>query len=190
MAAEKFWIEFLLTNIKQYGPEHGYNLHESGGLPPSQKGISHSPESRAKTSKANKGKKRTEKQKANISNGKRGKKATAKTRKILSDAHKGKTLSEETKQKVSANNGRGMLGKHHTDATKLLLSEGSKGEHRSPTTEFKKGNKINQRLTPFEEEEIARLWLLGVSKRALARQFNIAKTSIARITKDLTRTIV
>jgi group I intron endonuclease len=187
LEAEKTWIEFYKSNRRKYGAQYGYNLHEGGGMPPSRKGIPHTLEVRNKISESNSGQQRSEQQKKNISKGRTGVKVSDAGRKSLSVAHKGKTLSAETRRKVSDNNGRGMLGKHHTEDTKQLLSENSKGEHRSPTTEFKPGNKINQRLTIFEEQEIAKLWLEGVSKRELSRRFNIARSSINRITKRLAR---
>lgn len=39
---------------------------------------------------------------------------------------KGVKLSEETKRKISENNGRGMLGRHHSDETKRKMSEKQK----------------------------------------------------------------
>lgn len=42
--AEIFWIEFFRSNRKIYGPEHGYNLHPGGNLPPNQKGVPRSEE--------------------------------------------------------------------------------------------------------------------------------------------------
>src|SRR5271157_2581869 len=42
--------------------------------------------------------------------------------------NKQKRLAEETKQKISKNNGKGMLGKHQSDDAKKKLSEANSGE--------------------------------------------------------------
>ena len=67
-----------------------------------------------------------------------GRKPSEETRKKMSIAATGRHLSEETKLKVSLNNGRGMLGKHPTEEILRKQSESHKGIKQSQETRAKK----------------------------------------------------
>lgn len=95
LEAEKFWIEFFRSNIKKYGREYGYNMHEGGNMPPSNKGQKrpHSGETKRKQSIAAKNrekKPRTERQKQQLA--------------ATQVAKKGKKLPKETSDKMKRTN--------------------------------------------------------------------------------------
>lgn len=135
--------------VNQKGTKNWHN----GGQPLSS-------ETKAKLSKALKGKKHTDESRANMSKAQKGKK-----RKPLSDEHKenlakanqGKKLkphTEEAKQKMRE----AKLGKPISEETKIKISEGSKGkklsdEHKENISKANKGKQKN----PISEEHKANL---------------------------------
>lgn len=104
LEAEKFWIEFFRANIKVYGNDYGYNMHEGGNLPPSGTGRSPSQETRDKIS-------------ASLSGEKHplfGKKASKETKDKMSKTRKGHLTSKETRQKIGAKS----KGRTHSEESK------------------------------------------------------------------------
>lgn len=81
-----------------------------------------------------------------------------------------------------------MLGKTHTEEARKKMSDANIGYRRSPATEFKKGtnyNAYNRKLTQEDEKEIKIKYLNGQSQRSLAREYNIDRSCIKRIIKEL-----
>jgi DNA-binding NarL/FixJ family response regulator len=69
-------------------------------------------------------------------------------------------------------------GEHPSPATEI-----KKNQRLSPETEFKKGHiPANKKLTTQQEQEILTKWQNGQSKRSLAREYKIDRSSIQRIT--------
>lgn len=105
----------------------------------------------------------------------KGKNHSLEARKKLSILNKGKKISEETKQKISKNNGRWLLGKTHTKEAKEKISKSGRG--RTPWNKGKKckylnGNQHRKNKTPWNKgkkgfklsEEIKKKISLSLSK--------------------------
>jgi len=95
LEAEKFWIEFFRSNIKVYGNDYGYNMHEGGNLPPiakpgQGKGRTHSSETKQKISISKIG-----------DTNSLGHKASNITKQKMSASAKNKPKSEEAKKNMS-----------------------------------------------------------------------------------------
>lgn len=73
LEAEKFWIEYFRANRTVFGSDYGYNLHEGGNCPPSQKGHKDTTETRKRKSEAGKRKIFTKQHRANLSKASKGK---------------------------------------------------------------------------------------------------------------------
>jgi group I intron endonuclease len=122
---EEYWMDqFNSTNLTR-----GYNLMRAkthGGI---------SEETRAKMSKARKGKIHSEESRAKISVAKKGKIISEEHRAKMSEVQKGKILSEEHRAKIGAS----QKGKVILEETRAKISEGNKGkirseEHRAKTS--------------------------------------------------------
>jgi len=100
-------------------------------------------------------------------------------RKIISEFHKGKKHSEETKLKMSQKalgENNHMYGKNVSEETKQkMISSAKRGE-----------DNFSSKLKTEDVLDIRRLSNEGMSQRKLAKQFDIAKSSIACIIKRIT----
>lgn len=67
LEAEKFWIEFLRTDVNKFGSDYGYNLTAGGDGTSGNHNPKHTPESKEKLRKANIGKKRPPKTELQLS---------------------------------------------------------------------------------------------------------------------------
>ena len=102
----------------------------AGGL--GSRGCSPSEETRAKLSRAGKGKKKpplTEEARINMSTAQKGKTHSEETRAKMSEAHKGKSLSEEHRSKIgeAAKGNQRALGVVRSEETRAKMSEAQKG---------------------------------------------------------------
>ena len=115
----------LCYNI-QVGGEGGTSIEMSKHHSIALKGRKQTEETKAKISKAMKG--RVSPNKGKVSPFK-GKHLTNEAKRKISEAHKGKKLSNETKLKISLSTSginNGFYGKHHSDETKKKISESHK----------------------------------------------------------------
>ena len=138
LEAEKFWIEFFRSNIKKYGKDYGYNLHEGGGLPPNHTGKIMSEETKRKIGLANKGRSPANKGKPSPRKGKKNNLVwTEEQKQQISAKLMGHSVSKETRNKISeANKGNG-LGVPRSKETKQKISQASIGKKMSPESKLK-----------------------------------------------------
>ena len=118
---EIYWIR----EHEAFGPK-GYNCTEGGG---GVSGHKHSAETRAKLSRANKGRKLSVEHIAKL----KGRKFSAEHRANLSRAYKRRKLSAETRAKLS----RAQKGRKHSAETRSKMSKAQKGRKRSAETRAK-----------------------------------------------------
>jgi hypothetical protein len=118
-----------------------YNL-KTGGMGGSQKGRTHSEETKAKMSAVKKGRTHSTEAKAKISATQKGKTHSEETKAKMSATQKGRTLSEEHKVKLSASHkgktlseehkakiGAAKKGMPHSEETKAKMSAARKAYH-------------------------------------------------------------
>ena len=100
-------------------------------------------------------------------------------RKRISEFHKGKKRSEETRLKMSQK----ALGEKNHMYGKTISEE----TRQKKIASAKRGeNNFSSKLKTEDVLEIRKLNSEGISQRQLARQFNVAKSSIANIIKRIT----
>lgn len=104
------------------------------------------------------------------------------TKKKMSIAHFGKYVSQETRDKMA-------IAKRNRvvkDETKQKLSIAHKGKRLSPLTEFKPGCEPPvKKITKQMAEDIINKYTSGnFSQRALAKEYKVAKTTIANVIKN------
>lgn len=149
-------------------------------------GKHHSEETKAKLSKANKGRKHSEeakqKMKGRISSFK-GKHHSEEAKEKLRKAHLGTHLSEETKRKLSEKNkgeNNYMYGKHHTEETIRKISEAMKGkmvgENNPMYGKKRKGSKLSKKVYQYTLE--GELINVFNSIAEAARELGLKRTAI------------
>jgi hypothetical protein len=114
----------LLDLFDAKNDTRSFNMHNGDGKFTTA-GKTHSDESRAKISAANKGKPHNEEHRAKISAANKGKTHNEETRAKMSASRKGRTFTEEHRAKMSASN----KGKTHSPETRAKLSALMKGEN-------------------------------------------------------------
>ena len=148
---EKFKIAYLNTQRP-----NGYNITTGGeGIP----GHKHSPETRAKLSKASKGKNnfnygkpRSPEHRAKLSKANKGRPLSPEHRAKLSKAHKGKPLSPEHRAKISkSNKGRSLSPETRAKISKTLMGKTHTPERRAKLREAWKKRKQRENATPKEQ---------------------------------------
>ena len=169
---EIFWIATLGSKAP-----NGYNLTDGGD---GGRGLSPSPETRAKISAKLKGKPAHNK----------GKKHTAETRAKMSAVHKGKNLSEAARAKLSiakkgvpkspehrAKLAKANTGKRATDETRAKMSAKRKGVPKSPKhrTKLSIANRSETIFKNLQDEMDTR----QLSYTALAKLMNLSQPAIS-----------
>jgi hypothetical protein len=142
-ADDAYASEEAVVNEEFINRPDTYNM-KIGGL--GHKGIVAAAETRAKLSKALKGKTHTLMTKMKISNSHKGKVFSEEHRANLSTSHKGYTHTAETKAKMSAilKGNKRSVGRIVSDETRAKISIASKGRNLGKTLSEKQKNKIRE----------------------------------------------
>lgn len=136
------WEDLLIWEYNSRDKSIGYNIAKGATIGiVGETNPSKLPEVRAKISEAKKN--MSEETRAKMSKALKGKKYSEETRHKMSEARKGKKLSEETKSKMSEVR----KGKTHSEETRIKMSESSKNisdKTRAKMSEAQKGKKMSE----------------------------------------------
>lgn len=109
----------------------------------------------------------------------------------MSIAATGRHLSEETKKKVSLNNGRGMLGKHPSKETLKKMSDSHKGKRPSEETLRKRAlsmkDKNSKPVIVYNMD--GTIFKTFISAIRCAEFFNVIPATINNIVRGRTKTL-
>lgn len=172
--------EFVIAEIKSLTTQCGYNIKRGGD------NHSHSEETKAKISRANKGRKFSPERIEAMRQSQLGKKASAETRLKLSIAHKGKNKGKKRPPEVIEKMRERATGKRHSRATRRKISQALTGRPVSEKTR-RKISESNKLWTRTPEQIAKQAAALRGRKLSAEHRAKISAGLAGRVVTEETR---